>query len=324
VVVAGPPFPGLRNSLSEGFQRAYGVAVEYVTLPGGELMTRVDREAKAGTTSLDISIAGNVSCWTMGERGQLDNAREVVIDPGLYEPAVWRTGQPKFLAASPVMPPDFACGLQTAEWVMTDLFVNRDLIPPGTIQSWRDLLKPEYKGKIASFDPRRAGPAHTTVPYIYSQFGLDYLRDLYVGQDPALTTDNRQLAEWVARGTHPIGIALVQGAAEPFRAEGLPLERIFPADGPGSVTGGFSLIEKLKGGPNPNAGLVFLNWFASKDAQELYEREVMEMSLRADVSHQVPDYVMPKGGVSYLDSYDPTYYYPQMEGVDKLVALMGR
>jgi len=248
----------------------------------------------------------------------------VLIDPSLHDPTVWRKGQPKFLAPTPELPPDMACGLQTAEWVMTDLFVNRDVVPPGSLQSWRDLLKPEYKGKIASIDPRRAGPAHTTVPYLYKLFGLDYLRDLYVGQEPVLTTDNRQLGEWVARGTYPIGIALVQGAAEPFRAEGLPLERTFPADGPGSVTGGFGLIEKLKGSPNPNAGTVFVNWFASKEAQELYEREVMEVSLRTDVSHNVPDYVVPKPGVTYIDTYDPEYYFPQIEGIEKLSALMGR
>jgi iron(III) transport system substrate-binding protein len=324
VVLSGPPFPGFRSAVTEAFQQAHGIPVEYIAITGAELMTRIDREARAGTVTIDASIAGNFSCWAMAERGQLENARTIMVDPSLHDPAVWRHGEMKFMRPSPGLAPDFACGLQTSDWVMTDLFVNREIIPPGTIQSWRDLLKPEYKGKIASFDPRRAGPAHTTVPYLHKMLGLDYLRDLYVGQDVMLASDNRQLAEWVGRGTYPIGIALVQGAVEPFRAQGLPLERVFPADAPGGLTGGFSIIKKEKNGPNPNAGTVFVNWFASREAQEIYEREVLEYSLRADVSHNVPEYVAPKAGVSYIDTYDPEYYFQQTEGLERLQTLLGR
>ena len=96
---------------------------------------------------------------------------------------------------APSLPNDFHCGLQTDEWVMTDLFVNRDLVPPSSISSWQDLLKPEYKGKITSFDPRRAGSAQTTVAYLSALFGDDYLKDLYVDQAVTLTADYRQLAE---------------------------------------------------------------------------------------------------------------------------------
>ena len=62
----------------------------------------------------------------------------------------------------------------------------------------------------------------------------------------------------------------------------------------------------MAGNPDPAArgvwhpeDVVFLNWFASQEGQELYEREMMEVSLRDDVSHNVPDYVIPKAGVEY-------------------------
>jgi iron(III) transport system substrate-binding protein len=324
VVVSGPPFPGFRSAITDAFQQAHGIPVEYISITGAELMTRIDRETRAGAVGIDAAIAGNFSCWMMAERGQLEDVRTIMIDPSLHNPAVWRYGEMKFMKPSPGLGRDFSCGLQTSDWVMTDLFVNRDLVPPGAIQSWRDLLKPEYKGKIASFDPRRAGPAHTTVPYLHKMLGSDYLRDLYLGQEVVLLTDNRQLAEQVGRGTYPIGIALVQGAVEPFRAQGLPLERVFPADAPGGLTGGFGLVKKIKSGPNPNAGILFVNWFASHDAQEIYEREVLEYSTRADVSHNVPDYVIPKPGVTYIDTYDPEYYFQQTEGLERLQALLGR
>jgi ABC-type Fe3+ transport system substrate-binding protein len=209
---------------------------------------------------------------------------------------------------------------------MTDLFVNSQMVPPGSIKSWKDLLKPEYKGKIVSYDPRRPGSSQTTVAYLNTLFGEDYLRDLYVGQNVQLTADYRQLAEWVARGSYPIGIALVQANVEPLRAEGLPLERVFPADGPGALTGGFGTVQRIKNGPNPNAAAVFMNWFASKDAQEIWEREMMETSLRTDVAHNVPDYVIPKPGVNYtIDDYNPDYFFTKrVPAIAKITDLLGR
>ena len=114
----------------------------------------------------------------------------------------------------------------------------------------------------------------------------------------------------IVKDGKPIGLALVQAAVEPLRQERLPIERVFPEDGPGVLTGGFGVVMKIKGGPHPNAATLFVNWFAGREGQEMYEREMMETSLRADVGHQVPDYVIPKAGVAYpVDSYDPGQFF---------------
>jgi len=326
VVVAGVGFPGLRQGVIEGFQKAHGITVEYLALLGGETITRVDRETRAGNVTIDVAIGGTASCWTMAERGQIEEVSKLAVDPSLFDAAVWRGGNMKPILPSPNMPRDFLCGLQGAEWVMTDLFVNRELVPPDAIRSWKDLLKPEYNGKIASWDPRRPGSAQTTVGYLAALFGEQYIRDLYLGQNVALTADYRQLAEWVARGSYPVGIGLVQANVEPMRAQGLPLERVFPADGPGALTGGFGTIFGIKGGPDPNATAVFVNWFVSREAQEMWEREMMETSLRADLPHNVPDYVIPKPGVNYeIDDYNPDYFFAKRApAIEKITEVLGR
>jgi ABC-type Fe3+ transport system substrate-binding protein len=326
VVVMGPGFPGFRNGVVEGFQRAHGITVEYIGATAAEALTRVDREARAGNVSTDVYIGGTPSGWTQSERGQIDDVVPLLVDPAILDPSGWRGAALRLTRSPPSLPRDFHCCLQAAEWVMTDLFVNSQVVPPGALRSWKDLLKPEYKGKIASYDVRSAGPGRTTAGYLWALFGEQYLRDLFVGQEVVLTSDNRQLAEWVARGTYPIGLALVQAAIEPLRAQGLPLERAFPDDGPGIVVGGFGGVRKIKGGPNPNAAAVFVNWFASRDAQEMYEREMLETSLRADVSHRVPEYVIPKPGVAYpYDDYDPDYYRTYGGPIlEKMQQILGR
>ncbi|HEY5606779.1 MAG TPA: extracellular solute-binding protein [Alphaproteobacteria bacterium] len=306
LVMTGPPFPGLRTAIIEAFGKRYGIEVNYIGANAGEIITRIDNETKAGKVGVDVNLGGTSTCWALVTRGAIENMNGKLIDPEVVDPKAWRKGKPKLTEPGPLAnaPADFRCSFQTAEWVMTDLFVNTTMVKPGEIASWKDLLKPQYKGKIAAYDPRRSGPGQTPVGYLAALFGVDYLKQLYVGQQVKLTADNRQLAEWVARGEYPIGIALVQFAIEMFKKQGLPIERVFPQDGQGSVTGGFGVVMLVKNPPHPNAAQLFVNWFGTKEAQTLYETQMMETSLRADISTQLPEYVRPKQGVAYpVDDY---------------------
>lgn len=325
LVLAGPPSPGLRSGLIAAFKERYGIEIDYLGMNAGEAITRIDTEFKAGKVTIDDYLGGTSTCWAMSPRGEIESMNGKLIDPAILQPSVWRSGKPKLNEPGPMAnpPADFKCSLQTAEWVMTDLFVNTSMIKPNEITSWKDLLKPQYKGKIAAYDPRRAGPGQTPVGYLAALFGNDYLKDLYVGQQIKLTADNRQLAEWVARGDYPIGIALVQFAVEIYRKQGLPIERIYPKDGQGSLTGGFSVVMLIKNAPHPNAAQLFANWFASKEAQTIYETQMMETSLRTDITGtNLPDYVRPKAGVAYpVDDYSYEHYskirQPAVEALSK-------
>ena len=61
--------------------------------------------------------------------------------------------------------------------------------------------------------------------------------------------------------------------------------------------GGFSVVMLIKNAPHPNAAQLFANWFGSKEAQTIFETQMMEKSLRTDISGtNLPDYVLPKVG----------------------------
>jgi ABC-type Fe3+ transport system substrate-binding protein len=311
LVLAGPPFQGLRTALTGAFRERFGIELNYLGLMAGEVIPRVDTEAKAGKITIDADLGGSSTCWAMSPRGEIESMNGKLIDPEILQPSVWRKGKPRLNEAGPApdLPADFRCSLQTAEWVMTDLFANTSIVKPGELASWKDLLKAQYKGKIAAFDPRRAGPGQTTVGYLSALFGNEFLKELFIGQQVKLTADNRQLAEWVARGEYPIGMSLVQFAVETYRRQGLPIERVYPADGQGSLTGGFSVVMLIKKAPHPNAAQLFANWFAGKEAQTIYEAQMMETSLRTDITGtKVPDYVRPRPGVAYpIDDYSYEY-----------------
>jgi ABC-type Fe3+ transport system substrate-binding protein len=83
----------------------------------------------------------------------------------------------------------------------------------------------------------------------------------------------------------------------------------------------------VRGAPHANAATVFVNWFASKEGQEIYAREMLEPSLRTDVRQDmVPDYVMPRPGVKYdMDQYSEDWMLNIMPKVQKqLTEALGR
>ncbi len=313
--------PAWRAAVPETFSQRYNVSVEAMSLASGELVARAKRERAAGQQTMDLYVGGAPSGWSLLGDDMLQPIVPLLIQPEVTDPQLWRNGRLK------VLDPEPGYHLQTAEWVMTDLTVNRDLIDPRQITTWQDLLKPEYRGKIAAFDPRAPGPGQSTAVHLFARFGLSYLEKLYVGQQVQYTKDTRQLGEWLARGTYSIALSLLPATIETLTQEGFHLERVFPADAPGALTGGNGVLFAFKNAPHPHAAQLFVNWFASREGQEVWAKTIREPTLRADVDlSPVPSYIVPAAGVDYkIDHYNYEFYNEtRKEATDAIIALLGR
>ena len=54
---------------------------------------------------------------------------------------------------------------------------------------------------------------------------------------------------------------------------------------------------------------MFLNWYASQPGQIVFSSTWKTPSLRTDVHVDgIPDYVVPKPGVTYVDQYNESWY----------------
>jgi iron(III) transport system substrate-binding protein len=320
VVLAGPPFRELRQALIDGFQQAHGISLEYIAISSGELVPRVEREQASGRPTMDVVVGGARSAFVLLQRGVKEPLAPRLVMPDVADMGKWRGGQLLWVDR------ERQYLLRMAAWVFGGILINTDLVKADSLTSWQDLLKPEYKGKIAAFDPRPAGPGQAVGQDLWHRFGDKYIVDLYKGQAVTFTRDPRQLAEWVARGTHPVALGAVQIMIETFRKEKFPLRVVHPKDGPGFLTGGWSVVQLLKDGPHPNAAAVFVNWLASKPGQEIYSRIMLERSLRTDVTDEmVPEYTRPQAGVKYFDQYNyewVTEVWPK--AAERLVELLGR
>jgi iron(III) transport system substrate-binding protein len=312
--------PGFRQAVTSLFQKRFGFGIELRVLGSAELTAVVGRECAAEQPSMDVLLSGNAELIGIYPKGCLAPLKPRLILPEVVDGQNWRGGTLKF------NDPERQYLFQTGEEVYGWILVNKEQIKTQEIVSVKDLLKPQYRGKIASFDPRRGGAAQNAAAYLLTLFGEDFIRRLFADQKVVITSDHRQLAEWVARGVYPIGFGAVERAIEPLRRENLPIAAVTFQDAPGYLSGSSSIVKLVKNGPHPNAATVLANWLGSKEWQEIFSREVRLPSRRTDVRVEgIADYLVPKPGVTYLDSYDHEYYVKKRpEVVRLLIDILGR
>jgi ABC-type Fe3+ transport system substrate-binding protein len=293
----------LAEPLPAAFKRDTGIDLDYLPGPASDTAARFMREVEAGHPTIDISLGGGQEVALIKKEGLTPVKAQFMLS-GVTQSSNWVDGHPLwFDTAQEYM-------FQGSNWVFGQPLVNAKLLKPEDVRSWQDLLKPEFKGKIAADDPRVPGPGQAEAAYIASTFGIEFLKKLYIGQNVTLTRDSRQLVEWVARGVHPIALGALPVIIERFRSQGFKeLTVVSPTDGPGTVLGGFSVLKEAKDAPHPAAARVFINWYASQPGQQTYTRTMMEPSTRTDVKESnIPDYIIPKPGVKYLNQYQEAWY----------------
>jgi iron(III) transport system substrate-binding protein len=297
VAVAGPP--QLATALSEGFKRDTGIEMQYLGGPARANESRLAREVRAKNVTIDATLTG-MAHLPLVKEGYFEDLKARLLLPGVTDPQNWEEGKLKFDDnAQRFM-------LQTCAYRSGVPFYNSHIIKPQDFTSWRVLLEPKFKGKIVAYDPRTGGPGQAMSTYIASQFGADFFKTLYVDQKVVFSLDSRQMAEWVVHGVYYVALGVLTPDYLKFKRAGI--DYIVPADlddGPGTVTGGFSVVLLPKGAPHPHAATVFLNWLASEPGQAAFSKAFEVPSRRTDVHVEgIPDYVVPKPGRKYQDQYN--------------------
>ncbi len=310
VVVAGDP--DLARPLSDGFKRDTGITVEFLIGNPRDLSSRLTRELRAKNVTLDIMTGGPANI-PLHKQGLMKAIKPQLLLPGVTDPKNWKGGFIKWIDN------DKAFMFMGAEYVHSDPFYNSEKI--SGLKSWRDLMKPEYKGKIVAVDPQSQGAGQAAAAYIVHLFGLEFVKKLYVEQQITLTRDGRQAIDWLSRGSHWISIGTSTTDLERFRASGVKnIEVSDLEDGPGSLLGGFSIFWQPVGGPNPNAAAVFLNWYASKPGQEAFMAAKGTPTRRTDVDvSAIPAYNLPKPGYKYLDQYTEDFLLDVRPKLEKTI-----
>ena len=309
--------PGVGDQFAKAFGEQYGIKFEYTTEQTPQ--PRIEQEEAANKVTTDVLISGASEFLTLYKENLLAPIKPIYVKPDVADQSKWADGHILWADKGQQFMP------MTSEWVHIDLMVNSDIVKPDSITSWKDLLKPEYKGKMVA-QQYAVGAGGATARMLLENFGPDFVKSIYKDQGTLVTRDARQVVQEMASGAHPIGLAILPNQAETFIKQGIHLVRVFPPDGRLNVSGGSGMPKMVKNAPHPNAAAVFVNWFSSQEGQTVYAKQSLEASRRVDVNvAEVPEYTKPKPGYDYRNQYEEEYYTslgPKM--LKQLEDLLGR
>jgi iron(III) transport system substrate-binding protein len=296
-------------ALSEGFRQKYpDIALEQITTAaaGGELSAKLLQERAAGQYRVDVVVLGTTTMLTgLVAAGAADPIQPYLVGPNVTDPSKWRTGKIEFADDAETYSVIFLGG------VKTPFVYQPGLVNLAELKSYKDLLDPRWRGKVSMIDPRGPGSGLASATFLYKTPGLgkEFLAELFAN-GLVLTRDDRQQADWVARGQYPIGLATSDFAAVALKNSGVPIE-FLPGDhlqeGTYLTASGGS-VGVINRAPHPNAAKVYVDWLLSKEGQEAAARAYGYPSLRADASTEgLPSFLIPKAGVPYDQSAKEPY-----------------
>ena len=187
--------------------------------------------------------------------------------------------------------------------VAAQVLVDRSIISEKQLNKIEDLVDPKWVGKISWQEPREAGGGSAAAGYWLHLLGENFVRKL-LSQEIIPVRDRRQQAEWLVKGKYPIGIAVTDQFLDIYKAQGMglaiePLAPNTPAGGSTRLGAGNGNVVLINRAPNPNAAKVFINWFLSRQGQEVFVKSTDDNSRRLDVPGSPA--TAPKQGVKYIN-----------------------
>lgn len=233
--------------IAEGFQARFPeIRVEIVRLVGGRLYERVMTERRGGRVGADVIVLSDQALMELlAQEGVL--ADHTPPSDALYPEDGKRSGQ-WYAFSGALMQPIY----------------NSAIIPPEEApKSWADLLDPKWKGQIGLTPAGIGGTAWSVQYFLRKELGIEYWQRL-AAQQPTIYTGSARVVQAVISGENLIGI-IVDGTAYRERVhQGAPIEVVYPTEG--SVLFNYT-VGVADGGPNPNAGRLYVNWYLHMEGQ---------------------------------------------------------
>jgi len=244
--------------LAQGFNRQYGLNVDVQFTPGPSMpnmAARLAEEYRAGRQAATDVMLGYAQHML------------ILIDAGALEPEAWASWAPNVQNPHSVEADGRVVTHQTS---MAGITYNSSRLTGSAIpKTMADLLKPQYKGRIAS-TPYAAGFDWLAVPEAWGeQRVLDYLA-VFKDQVAGLIRCNEM--ERIATGEFDV-LAMQCSQSSPLQAKlkGAPVDFLVPSDAPVQAP---LYVAVPKHAAHPNAAKLWVNYLLSREAQDLiYEQD---------------------------------------------------
>lgn len=181
------------------------------------------------------------------------------------------------------------------------LMVNTNLIGDVAVEGYEDLLKPQFKGRIAMCSPSTSSSAYEhLLNMLYAmgegdpEQGWDYVEAFCRNLDGILLGGSGDVYQGVAQGKYAVGLTFEEGAAH-YVAEGGPVKLVYMKEGVISKADSVCIV---KGSRHMEEARAFVDFVTGKDAQTIISMKLDRRSVRKDVEE--PSYLPDKDRINLI------------------------
>ena len=170
---------------------------------------------------------------------------------------------------------------------------TQKLKPEEAPKSWKDLLDPKWKGKIAMPSPMLSGTAYVAAGALADKYGWEYF-DKLKANGLHVENGNSAIQNKLLTGEYAAAMILEENILKLAAAKKEPLKVIYPSDGIICVPSPIGIFKVTK---NPEGAKALVDWWLSKEGQQAVVKGWMH-SVRGDVE--------PPTGAPKLSTLLPT------------------
>ena len=268
VVIYGSMETDIFEGIQQAFEKKTGIKVDYWRAAGATVLERASSERKANKVAYDL---------VLNNAGPM----EILLAENAlakYDSPLAKNFPAEFV--HPQLGPSYRTSI-------VGIVYNKSIISPDKApKSLEDLLKPEFRGKLAFPDPQRGAVAIMWPLSLHKLMGKDradkYLRDL-AATKPVIVEGVLPAAERVTSGETPVAITYLKYVIN-FGQKGAPLDYVRQE----KMLGHGHAIALSNKAAHANAAKAFLDFFYSDDSLKIMAKSG-EFMTRKGIYPPLPD-----------------------------------
>ncbi|MDQ0219225.1 extracellular solute-binding protein [Peribacillus cavernae] len=248
----------VRDVIAPKFKEETGIQVNYISGLSGEILSKVELQKNA--PQIDIAFFVPVDVQRAMDKGLTETIDETNV-------ANMKKVDSRFVAVDKAAAPAF--GLVIAPGYNTETFKKNDLKP---IESWNDLISPDYKGKTAFSDINNDWGFNTLNALAMAnggstdnmEPGFEKAKEL-AGYSSTFYKNSTQMMPAIQQGAADVTVMGSYAIAE-LAASGVPIKMAVPKEGVPLQAFSAALVKNT---PREQEAIDFINYLISEESQKL-------------------------------------------------------